>query len=81
MSTLANCFSFIGGLLLIFSTFATSKRNVLGIQVANSLFCAIGCFLIGSYSAVSTNLVATIRNSINALEKNNKYINTILISC
>ena len=76
---IANIFSFIGAILVAYSTFSKKKEKMFFIQSLDTLAYAFSNLFIGSYSGVSTNILSSIRNYLNSKNKNNKYINTILI--
>lgn len=80
MIFIANIFSFIGMCLLAYSTFAKNKKNMLYVQVGDCIFNSLGDLFVGSFSAMSTNLICAVRNILNAKKKNSVIANTIIIA-
>ena len=76
---IANIFSFIGTILVAYSTFSKKKEKMFLIQSIDTLAYAFSNLFIGSYSGVSTNILSSIRNYLNSKNKNNKYINTVFV--
>ncbi len=74
---LVQILSFAGASLLLYSTFAKTKHNILLIQCGDCAFNASACFLVGSYSAVVTNVLSLIRNLINIGNGNKKVVSAI----
>ena len=75
MIVIANIFTAIGMLLLTYSTFARNKSKMLLVQVGDCLFNSIGYLILASYSAAITNIIAGLRNLINAKGKNTIFLN------
>ena len=75
----ANICTFIGMSLLLYSTFSKNKETMLKIQFFDCLLNSLGNILIGSYSGMTTNAISGIRNILNAKNKNNVVINSIMI--
>lgn len=69
MIIIANIFSLIGACFIGYSTFSKKKDKMLYLQTADCFFNSISCLLVGSFSAMSTNLICMIRNYINAKGK------------
>ena len=80
MIIIANIFTAIGELFMAYSTFSKSKKNMLIVQVCDCIFNLIGCLFIGAYSAAVVNIIAGTRNLLNAKNKNNIYINGLLVA-
>lgn len=76
---IANIFSFVGAILVAYSTFSKKKEKMFLIQSLDTLAYAFSNLFIGSYSGVSTNILSSIRNYLNSKNKNNKYINTVFV--
>ena len=79
---IANIFSGLGALLLAYSTFSKDKERMLWIQVGDCACCVFGNAFIGSMSAMSTSLICTVRNILNAkgrLSQGLSYIFAIII--
>lgn len=79
MYIVANIFSFIGSVALIWSTFAGTKRNMLLFRVLDTSGNALGNFFIGSYSGMASNLISLVRNILNIKGKIS-FLYTALIS-
>lgn len=65
----ANCLSGIGVGLLAYSTFSKEKDKMLKLQVGDCIFNALAGLFVGSFSAMSTNLICALRNYINVKNK------------
>ena len=69
MQLVANIFSFVGAITLLYSTFNKEKEKILCIQAISSGASVISYLLIGSYSAMLISVIAVIRNVLTAKDK------------
>lgn len=65
---LPQIFSLIGAVLLLYSTFAKTKKSILLTQTGDCVFNAMAGLLAGSYASASTNLISAVRNALTAKE-------------
>lgn len=65
---LPQIFSLIGAVLLLYSTFSKTKKNILLIQTGDCVFNAMAGLLAWSYASASTNLISAVRNVLTAKE-------------
>lgn len=63
---LANAFSLLSAIMLVASSFASTKKWLLYMQTADALFAGIACIVCGSYAAASVDLLSSARNVLTA---------------
>lgn len=69
MQLVANIFSCVGAITLLYSTFNKEKERILYVQAISSGASVISYLLIGSYSAMLISVIAVIRNILMAKDK------------
>ena len=69
-----NLFSFLAAVCIAISVIKKNKKDLIGWQIFDVIFCIISCVLLSAYAAATTNTVALVRNVLaykNKLTKHN----------
>lgn len=70
---IGNVFSLIAAICIAVSVIKKSKKDLIGWQIVDVIFCILSCLALASYAAASSNAVALVRNILaykNKLTKN-----------
>ncbi len=76
---LGNIFSFGAALCIAVSVMKKSKKDLIGWQILDTSFCILSASFLNSYSSVSTNSIALVRNILAYTNKLNKVLTGILL--
>lgn len=66
LTLIANGFSLLSAAMLVASSFANTKKQMLYMQATDAAFAAVACIVCGSYAAASVDLLASARNALTA---------------
>jgi len=78
---IGNIFSLLAAICIGVSVIKKNKKDLIGWQIFDVIFCILSSFVLASYAAVTTNTVALIRNVLaykNKLTKNLTWVLTFL---
>lgn len=76
---IGNVFSFGAALCIAVSVMKKNKKDLIGWQILDTSFCILSALFLNSYSSVSTNSIALIRNVLAYTNKLNKLLTGILL--